>query len=152
MPRHLRFPVLFITVLMAYVLIYSAFFTLYPKTPADNDLPNYTVISLQAERPDLYSRDTVFADGRFTELLWASSYLYMRLLTAVRHLTSDNISALMTIMELIPSVLSVITFYGLLRAFQRDRGLTLMLAVSLSIWLLINQYEGVPSLYYFACI
>jgi len=143
---------IFAVVVLSYILVYVVCVTIFPKYPMNADLPGYSAITLQEDNPALYSRDPVYADGSVTRTYRASSYLYLSLFHALQDATQHNISATMALLQLIPSVASIFTFYWFLSVFQKDQWLTLMLAVGLSFWLVMRPGDGIPSVYYYACI
>jgi|GEM_PF-2453355 len=152
MKRPSRFTLVFITVMIVYILVYVLNVTVNPKYPFESDMPNYAVALAQSENPELYSRDPVFKDGVVTGTLWSSSYAYMRLFQGLYNLTQNNMSATMALLQLIPAFTFCLTFYWLLCAFPLDRWLCLVFSVGMSYWLILNRLEGLPSVFYFACI
>src|SRR5687768_11294858 len=116
MKRPSRFTVVFITVMILYVLSYGVYRSFNPRYPFDPDMPTYTTALVQAEQPELFSRDPLYQDGYITRLFWSSSYAYMNLLRSVYNLTQQNISTTMAILQLIPAFTFFLTFYWLLCA------------------------------------
>jgi hypothetical protein len=145
-----RFRLGFWIVVVSYLAIYVIHTTLFPRYPISSDLPNYATMMLQAENPQLYSRDPIFGDGTLTQLMQSSSYLYMRFFQWIYHLAGSNISAIMALLQITPGVLSILTFYWALSLLKQEKWLTLMCAVGASLWLLLVYSDGIPSIYYFA--
>lgn len=148
------FNLVFIFVIVVYILIYILDKTSNPLPASHVDLEYYATALVSVQNPEMYIQDPIFGAGIFTRMIWSSSYLYMRLFQALHTLTGSNISQVLALLHLIPSVASVLTFYWCLRAFRMDRWVTLLMALGLSLWLLLLRYgdAGVPSLYYHACV
>jgi hypothetical protein len=146
------FTLVFFTVMLGYVLGYWLYVTINPKYPFEADMPNYSVALIQRDHPELFSRDPVFRDGVFTNMIWSSSYAYMTLYKGLYNLTGQNISATIALLQLIPGLILFLTFYWFLRAFPLNRWLCLMFSVGFSCWLIVGRQEGIPSTFYYACI
>jgi hypothetical protein len=152
MKRPSRFTLVFITVMFLYVFGYILHVTVNPKYPYEADLPNYAVALVQSENPELFSRDPVFKDGVFTKMIWSSSFAYMNLFEGLYNLTNRNISATLALLQLIPAFTLFLSFYWLMCAFPLDRWLRVIFSVGVSYWLILTRLEGIPTVYYYACV
>ncbi|MCU0511795.1 MAG: hypothetical protein MUE40_04405, partial [Anaerolineae bacterium] len=142
------------TGLLLLTLLYAGLYLLYrqaePLFPAEPDIDNYSAALAQHEQPALFQRDPAFADGLLTGMLWDGAYLYMRLFQVLHQAFPEDVSRQLALLHIIPSALSLLSFYWLLRGFHLPRVTATLLATAFSLWLLLLFYPGIPSLYYFA--
>ena len=115
------------------------------------DTVTYTVSLLQRLDPQLFRRDTIFANGTFPESIWLSSYLFMRGLRFSYELTKGDWVLTFNILRLLMSI----PFFGFLWLFFRAILKNPLLSVGIAIiaffpayFTFTNSFWGMPGTVY----